>query len=317
MRDAFVEALDRLASADPRVILLTGDLGFGVLDGFAREHPSQFLNVGVSEQNMAGLAAGLALSGRKVFTYSIANFPTLRCLEQIRNDICYHDADVTIVAVGGGLSYGPLGFSHQATEDLAIMRALPGMKVVAPGDDRDASEATHLLAEGNGPAYLRLDRSGEPVPGLTRSPLRAGRLADVFGGGADVLIVSTGSMLRTAYEAARRLADDGWGVTHVSAPWVKPFDADGLVGLLARGHRLVVTVEEHSVVGGLGSAVAEVVTSGTAAPVPVLRCGLPDVLPSVVGSQDYLRSHFGLDASAVAHRVTDALVPYAGVGVGR
>lgn len=309
MRDAFVSALARLATVDPSVILLTGDLGFGVLDAYAREHPSQFLNMGVSEQNMAGVAAGLALSGRKVFTYSIANFPTLRCLEQIRNDICYHNADVKIVAVGGGLSYGPLGFTHHATEDLAIMRALPGMTVVAPGDDLDAVEATDLIAQTSGPSYIRLDRSAPALPDTKRYPLRTGRLSPVVEGGNDILLISTGSMLRIAYEAAQLLAEDGWGVTHLSSPWVKPFDSSGLAAELGHGYRLVVTIEEHSVVGGLGSVVAETVTTveAMAMPVPVLRCGLPDELRSIVGSQEYLLGRYGLDSKSIATRVAAVL----------
>src|SRR5215472_10399304 len=142
MRDAFIEALFDLAAHDRRIMLLVGDLGFGVVTRFKTELPDQFVNVGVAEQNMAGLAAGLALSGRIVFTYSIANFPTIRCLEQIRNDICYHDCDVKIVAVGGGLAYGSLGMSHHATEDIAVMRALPNMTVLAPNDPLEAAAAT-------------------------------------------------------------------------------------------------------------------------------------------------------------------------------
>src|SRR2546423_12107289 len=153
MRDAFVDALCRAAAADRRVMVLTGDLGFGVLDRFASEYPEQYLNVGVAEQNLTGVATGLALDGHIVFTYSIANFPTLRCLEQIRNDACYHDANVKIVAIGGGFSYGALGMSHHATEDLAIMRAI-GIPVVAPGCDWEAAEAVDALIGTPGTCYL-------------------------------------------------------------------------------------------------------------------------------------------------------------------
>ena len=147
MRTAFIETLFELAQTDPRITLVVGDLGFGVVTPFMERLPNQFLNVGVAEQNMTGIAAGMALSGRIVFTYSIANFPVLRCLEQIRNDVCYHRANVTIVAVGGGMCYGSLGPSHHATEDLAIMRALPNMVVVAPGDPVEARLATRALVE--------------------------------------------------------------------------------------------------------------------------------------------------------------------------
>src|SRR5438132_8604820 len=162
MRDAFVDSLGLAAAADRRVMVVTGDLGFGVLDRFATQCPDQYLNVGVAEQNLTGVATGLALDGHIVFTYSIANFPTLRCLEQIRNDACYHDANVKVVAIGGGFSYGPLGMSHHATEDLAILRALPNMTVVPPGDDSAAGCATTPLMNTRGTSHLRLDRSSAP-----------------------------------------------------------------------------------------------------------------------------------------------------------
>src|SRR3954463_955369 len=166
MRDHFVKRLSQLAAADPRIVLLTADLGFGVLNNFAQKYPKQFLNAGVAEQNMTGLATGLALEGRIVFTYSIGNFPTLRCLAQIRNDAAYHEANVKVVAIGGGFSYGALGMSHHATEDLAILRAI-GIPVVAPGCDWEAAEALNALVEKKGTCYLRLDR---PSTGSTERP---------------------------------------------------------------------------------------------------------------------------------------------------
>src|SRR5712691_10038528 len=162
MRPAFFRALPELAAADERVNLVVGDLGFGVVEPFVERFPARFFNAGVAEQNMTGIAAGLALSGKTVFTYSIANFPTLRCLEQIRNDVCYHNANVKVVAVGGGFAYGALGMTHHATEDLAIMRALPGMVVVAPGDPLETELATRAIVSHSGPCYLRLGRAGEP-----------------------------------------------------------------------------------------------------------------------------------------------------------
>ena len=147
MRDCFIERLGQMAEKDPRIMLITGDLGFGVLDDYRRRFPSQFINAGVAEQNMTGIATGLALEGYTVYTYSIANFVFMRCLEQIRNDAAYHDCNVNVVSVGGGFSYGALGISHHATEDLAIMRALPGLTVVSPGDDWEAAEATDAVAK--------------------------------------------------------------------------------------------------------------------------------------------------------------------------
>ncbi|PYM76947.1 MAG: transketolase, partial [Candidatus Rokuibacteriota bacterium] len=162
MRAAFFKTLLDLAERDERIHLVVGDLGFGVVEPFARRFPDRFLNAGVAEQNMTGVAAGLALCGKVVFTYSIGNFSTIRCLEQIRNDICYHRADVKIVSVGGGFAYGPLGMTHHALEDLAIMRVLPGMTVVAPGDPFEVEQATRAIVGQPGPCYLRLGRAGEP-----------------------------------------------------------------------------------------------------------------------------------------------------------
>src|SRR2546427_13117639 len=174
MRAAFFRTVLALAERDERVMLVVGDLGFGVVEPFASRFPARFLNVGVAEQNMTGIAAGLALSGKIVFTYSIANFATLRCLEQIRNDVCYHNANVKVVAVGGGLAYGALGSTHHATEDLAILRALPGLVVIAPGDPVEAELATHAVVEYQGPCYLRLGKAGEPIVHPARPKFRLG-----------------------------------------------------------------------------------------------------------------------------------------------
>lgn len=308
MRDRFVASFTRLAADDSDLMLLTGDLGFGVLTEFAEQFPRQYLNVGVAEQNLTSIAAGLAMAGKRVFTYSIANFPTLRCLEQIRNDICYHGLPVTIVSIGGGLSYGSLGFSHHATEDIAIMRALPNMTVVAPGDDDEAEAATAELVAHDGPAYLRLDRAAPRPAGSSAAPFRLGRMRLVREAGDTVLLLSTGAMLATTLQAADRLVDRGIGVTIASCHTLKPFDTDTLAGLLERKYRIIATVEEHSVIGGLGSAVAEAITEPTwSSTVPVLRIGLPDVLPTVVGSQQYLRAEYGLTADEIANSVVCAV----------
>src|SRR2546429_5530524 len=162
MRTAFIQTLNELADRDPRVCLVVGDLGFSVIEEFAQKHPDQFVNAGVSEQNMIGLAAGMALTGKIVFTYSIGNFATLRCLEQIRKDVCYHRANVKVVAVGGGLAYGNLGVTHHASEDVAIMRALPNMTLVAPLDPVEGRLSTPALVAREGPHYLRPGQAGEP-----------------------------------------------------------------------------------------------------------------------------------------------------------
>lgn len=306
MRDAFVHRLTEIARSDPRVTLITGDLGFGVLDKFAAELPRQYINAGVAEQNMTGLATGLALEGRVVFTYSIANFPTLRCLEQIRNDACYHGASVKVVAIGGGFSYGALGISHHATEDLAILRSLPDITVLAPGCDWEVAEATTALVNAPGAAYLRLDKSTAGNTGRVSEEFRIGKWRTVREGHAMTLI-ATGGILGVALGAAKALSDDGVEVRVVSAHTIKPLDADAIADA-ARSTGGILTLEEHTLDGGLGSAVAEVCMDRGLTPRRFGRMGLTAGFSSVVGSQEYLRTHYGLDADAVVRTARSLLV---------
>ena len=305
MRDGFVRALTELAAADPKIILLTGDLGFGVLTDFAARFPGQYLNVGVAEQNLAGLATGMALEGRTVFTYSIANFPTLRCLEQIRNDACYHDANVKIVSVGCGMSYGPLGISHHATEDISIMRALPNMTVVSPCDLWEACEATKAIAARPGPALLRLDKSAAPETVRDGEQFLLGK-ARMIRDGSDVTLVATGGILGEAIHAASILEGAGFSCRILSVHTVKPLDVETL-STAARETMGIVTIEEHTVEGGLGGAVAEILLESGAVPRCFLRIGLRTGFSSIVGSQQYLRQVYGLDAHSIARAVSDRL----------
>ncbi len=305
MRDAFVERLSRLAEQDPRIMLVTGDLGFGVLTTFARERPAQFLNAGVAESNMTGLATGLALDGRIVFTYSIANFPTLRCLEQLRNDAAYHQANVKAVAIGGGFSYGPLGMSHHATEDLAIMRSMPGVTVVSPGCLWEAEEATAALAATPGTCYLRLDKSSA---GRTQRPGESFSLGAIrtLREGGDVTLAATGGILGVALQAAERLAGKGIAARVLSVHTLHPFDAETLLRA-CRETGALVTVEEHVVQGGLGGVVAETCLEAGVAPRAFRRVGLRAGFSSIVGSQDFLRRHYGMDIEAIVNAAQEAL----------
>ncbi|MGE0756140.1 MAG: transketolase family protein [Pirellulaceae bacterium] len=304
MRDAFVARLTLLAERDPRVMLLTGDLGFGVLTDFARRFPRQYVNVGVAEQNMTGLATGLALEGHIVFTYSIANFVFMRCLEQIRNDAAYHDCNVNVVAVGAGFSYGSLGISHHATEDLAIMRALPSVTVLSPGDDWEAGEATEAAAATRGTCYLRLDRSGTMAATQPAESFQLGKIRQVRDG-SDVTLIATGGVLEEALRASQELAVRGLKCRVLSVHTLKPLDTDTLVRA-ARETGGVITIEEHSILGGLGSAVAETLLEASAAPRFFHRLGLRDQFSSVVGSQAYLRKRYGIDATAILETVERA-----------
>lgn len=304
MRDAFIAALRELADRDPDIILVNGDLGFGVLNDFIENRPTQYVNAGVAEQNMTGMAAGMALEGARAYTYSIGNFTTLRCLEQLRNDVCYHDASVTAVAVGGGFSYGQLGMSHFATEDLAIMRALPNMTVVAPSDPWQAKVLTRQLYDSNGPGYLRIDKDKAGLPDAPDDVV-LGKVR-VVRPGSDVTVFTTGAILVEALRAAERLAAAGIELHLVDVHTIKPFDAEGVI-TAARATQRVVTLEEHTVVGGLGSAVAEALMDSGTALRGFKRLGVQDLYPSVVGDQRYLRTAYGLDADALVKAVQELL----------
>jgi transketolase len=305
MRDAFIRRLTQLAERDPRVMLITGDLGFGVFDDYARRLPRQFLNVGVAEQNMTGVATGLALEGHIVFTYSIANFVFMRCLEQIRNDALYHDCNVNVVAVGAGFSYGSLGISHHATEDLAMMRSLPGLTVVSPGDDWEAAEATEAIAALPGTTYMRLDRVGAPAIVNSDEIFELGK-ARLLRHGNDLTLVATGGVLDEALRAAIVLEGQGLRCRVLSVHTVKPLDHEALIDAATETGGIV-TVEEHTVIGGLGSAVAETLLECGAVPRFFHRVGLHDRFSSVVGSQSYLRDRFELNAAGIVRQVHQLL----------
>lgn len=301
MRTAFIETLFELAQRDARITLVVGDLGFGVVTRFMQELPKQFVNAGVAEQNMTGMAAGMALSGRIVFTYSIANFPVIRPLEQIRNDVCYHKANVRIVPVGGGMAYGSLGPSHHATEDIAIMRAMPNMLVVAPGDPVEARLATRALIGYQGPAFLRLGRAGEPTVHQAAPVFELGKAITVRQG-TDLTLISTGGMLYDTVQAAESLSELGIQPRVLSMHTVKPLDAEAVLAA-AQETPAIFTVEEHSVIGGLGSAVAEVLMEAEIRPHRFKRIGLEGRFSSIVGTQEYLRARYGLDAPGIVRTV--------------
>ncbi len=305
MRDAFVRALMREAKNNPRLVLITGDLGFGVLKPFWEQFPSQFINAGIAEQSMVSMAAGLARTGRTVLVYSIGNFPTLRCLEQIRNDCCYHEADVKIVCVGGGLVYGSLGMSHHATEDMAVMRALPGMRVFTPGDPAEVEAVVPEMLRTPGTCYLRLGRGGEKCVHESPIPDYHAPQALVLREGTDTALISGGGILTQTWEAAAILEKAGVSCGVVSLPCLKPLDTDTLM-TMAQRLRHIFTVEEHTVIGGVGGAVCEAVAE-CGIPVQVHRIGMPDTYATLVGTQAYLRAQYGISAERIAQRVMQTL----------
>lgn len=305
MRTAFIETLCELAAHDERIWLVTGDLGFSVLERFIEAFPGRYVNVGVAEQNMTGIAAGLAREGIIPFTYSIANFPTLRCLEQIRNDVCYHGGNVKVVAVGGGFAYGPQGYTHHGVEDLGVLRSLPGMTVVAPGDPVETRLATKAIAAFDCPCYLRLGKAREPVVHASEPDFALGK-AILVRPGRDATLISTGGMLDETVRVASRLADEGIDAGVLSMHTIKPLDADAVI-LAASAAPVLVTVEEHSVTNGLGSAVAEVLAeSEHLGRVRFKRFGVPDRIYHRIGSQEYMRAMAGDLAEVVRSLVGQA-----------
>ncbi len=302
MRTAFVNTLLALAKENPDVMLLTGDLGFTVLERFRDELPDQFVNAGVAEQNMIGMAAGLAMSGKRVFTYSIIPFTTFRCLEHIRNDLCYHNLPVCVVGVGGGYSYGHMGSTHHSLEDISVMRSLANMTVICPGDPVEAEHAVRAIAKHNGPVYLRLGKSGEPQLHADDVQFQIGKAIQMRDG-KHVTIIATSTMLETGMKTAQMLADQGTHARVLSMHTVKPIDEQA-IERAANDTGLIVTIEEHSRIGGLGSAVAEVIAMKGLNAKQIL-CAAPDAFAELCGSQAYFRKQSGLEPDVIAEKILE------------
>ena len=294
MRNAFINRLTQLAEVHKDLFLICGDLGYSVLEPFAERFPERFLNVGIAEQNMMQVATGLSLEGYNVFTYSIGNFPTLRCMEQIRYDICYQNANVKIVAVGGGYAYGPLGVSHHTTEDIAMLRAIPNMTVTAPGDPIEAEELANWFSEHTGPGYIRLNKSGEPRVHTNKVKLVPGLLLEVIPG-SGCAVLSCGAVLSQTLEEIRSQSLP-WAL--YSAPFASHLNPDELARIAERFETLI-TIEEHQLSGGFGSSVIEILSDLYAVHrIPrmpyVRRIGIPDQFISVAGTQEFLRHLSGI-----------------------
>lgn len=306
MRNAFADEITRLGHEDERVVMLSGDIGNKLFDKFRAAQPERFFNCGVAEQNMTGVATGMAMNGLRPFTYTITPFATTRCLEQIRTDAAYHDVPVTVVSVGGGLAYAGLGPTHHACEDLAFLRAIPNMVVIAPADSWEVRAALRAVLKQDRPAYIRLGKKGEAV--IHKGPIEdfaIGR-AITISEGSDVCLLSTGNMLPEAVEAAHLLKDQGLSARVVSFHTVKPLDEACLAEAFGR-FPLVVTLEEHSILGGFGSAVAEWMADHGPHRGRLLRIATPDAFFKKSGEQEYARHQLGLDAPAIARRVADVL----------
>jgi len=306
MRDHVFSELTEVAKNDLRILLITGDLGYVVLDGFREACPDRYINVGIAEQNMTAVAAGLAREGNMVFTYSIGNFPTLRCIEQIRNDVCYHNGNVKILAVGGGFAYGNQGITHHATEDIAMLRTLPNMRVYVPGDAYEAVECLKEAYNYDGPCYIRLARNKEENFHKEGEALDISKLVPFGNNGDDVTIFTTGAILSEGIKLQKALQEKGYRVGLASIPRVKPIDVEGITKV-AYNSKLIVTMEEHQINGGLGGACAEVLASIPNKHAVLYRAGLQDVFSEVTGDQQYLREYYGISSNALIPVVENIL----------
>ncbi len=295
MRDTFVKTLLGEAKKDPNIILMTGDLGFGVLDDFQKELPNQFINSGVNEQTMMGLAGGYASTGKRVFVYSIGNFPTLRCLEQIRNDVCLMNNSVVVVSVGAGYAYGSQGYTHHALEDVAVLRALPNMDVIIPADPVETAGITKHLALTKSPSYLRLGKSNEPTIHTSEIQIQPGRINELRNG-KDGTIIFSGSVGVVAMQAADELISESIHVSVASMPYISRIDLDYLGTAAKKGP--IIVVEEHSYRGGIGSAILETLSlQGIVAQVGLVASDQNNL--SQIGDQDFLRNENGINAKNI------------------
>jgi len=291
MRTAFIEELVRQARVRDDIFLVVGDLGYSVVEPFADEFPDRFLNAGVAEQNMTGVAAGLASEGYHVFTYSIANFPTFRCLEQIRNDVAYHRLSVTVVAVGAGVAYGSLGYSHHAVQDIGVMRMIPELTLLSPADPGEANACVQWLAEHPCPSYLRIGKAGEPrlspEEALDRRPrkIREGR--------SELALVCTGSVLKVALEVHEAMKESGLEIAVFSCPWLSPMDEVSLSAFDA--YKSLLVLEEHLPMGGLTSILQERIAERK----QIRGVAIDPALLGVVGSQQELLARSGLHTESV------------------
>lgn len=298
MRTNFINQLIEEARHNDKIFLLVGDLGYHVIEPFAEEFPDRFLNVGIAEQNMAGIAAGLAMTGYNVYFYSIGNFPTIRCLEQIRNDIAYHQANVKVVSVGAGYAYGSLGATHQATEEIGALRVLPNMVVATPGDPLEARAITKISASYDGPMYIRLGKAGEKTVHSEDSiNLKIGDICSVITReGKQTAVLACGNILDAAL---RQINDENLNYDLYSVPFVKPINKEQLINIVKTHPAGLITIEEHQKSCGMGSAIVEVLNDlyyegGIEVYPKVKRIAIPDEFADVVGTQVFLREHEGL-----------------------
>ena len=288
MRNDFSNALVNAAKSDQKVVLLTGDHGYSLFDEFRKVCPDQYINAGVAEQNMVGVAAGLAKAGFKPFVYGLSAFVPIRVLEQIKLDICYEQLPVVLIGDGAGVVYSSLGSSHQSTEDIAALRAIPHIAILSPADSYEMTQCMNLALQSNQPVYLRIGKADlEPVHN-SLIDFQLGQLCQVKQGNSKICLIATGSMVKTAMSVSEKFDNlEVW-----SAPCIKPINIEQVISIAQR-HELIVVLEEHSVYGGLGSAIAEITSEYS--PTRVSRIGIQDRFSKFCGSYQYLMEEHKLN----------------------
>ena len=303
MRNAFAKEITELAQQDERIVLLSADIGNRLFDDFKAKCPGRFYNCGVAEANMIGVAAGMALSGLRPVCYTITNFITYRCLEQIRIDLCYHDQPVVLVGTGSGLSYAPLGGTHHSCEEMGMLRLLPGLAVVAPADSHEVRGGLRAALKEKGPVYMRIGKKGEPNIHAATPEFTIGRAIEIQPG-SNACILSVGTVLPVAVEAAALLGARGCSTRVVSFHTVKPLD-EALLAEVFSKYKVVATIEEHSVLGGLGGAVAEWLSDQNAPHARLRRFGTPDHFIHETCEQESARKLSGLTAENIADTISN------------
>jgi transketolase len=305
MRNAFAKVVCAIAERDPSVVLLSGDIGNRLFDDFKARCPGRFFNCGVAEANMMSMAAGMASCGLRPVVYTITPFLTYRCMEQIRDDVCYHNQRVVIVGTGSGLSYASLGTTHHSCEEMGMLRLLPGLSVLAPADAFEVEMTLAAALQHDGPAYIRIGKKGEPTVHSSTVPWKIGDAISLREG-IDVALLSTGTLLQESLHTADVLRTRGLAATVLSMPTVKPLNTAMLASVFSR-HRLVATVEEHSILGGLGGSVAEWLCDQPRPVAGLLRIGTPDAFLHRNGEQEHAREILGLTPVAMADRIGERL----------
>ena len=302
MRAAFSEALVRLAKADPNVLLLTGDHGYALFDDFRKVCPVQYINAGIAEQNMVGMAAGLARVGFRPFVYGLSAFIPVRVVEQIKLDVAHDQLPVVLIGDGAGFVYSHLGTSHQSTEDIACTRAIPSLSVYSPADRFEVTACMDMAYQSKAPVYMRMGKSDRGAVHATVPQSKVGSLLPVkLGKAGDIALIATGSLVRTAIDLAEMQHPDAavW-----SAPFIKPINCEQVTAICEQS-RAVVVLEEHSVLGGLGSVITEIASEF--APVRILRVGVRDRFSHHCGTYEHLLEEHGLDRVAIGQRIRDFL----------